>query len=295
MFLKRGEKMKTIIIGAGRIGTAIAYLLQVKGVKIIGVHNQHLNSAEKAIKKIGAGIPLTKKQLTVFAKEADLIIITTPDNQISKMAQYLAKLNLKDSVCFMHMSGLLLSDVLKTDQKSSGVVSFHPLQSVASFQAGIKLLPKAVFTIEGDKKGEKLSRKIVNLLGIKAIYIEKKYKPLYHAAAVMASNYLVTLIYSSYQLLEESKLNSTEIKTGIIELVKGTLNNIERLGPEQALTGPIAREDSNTIKSHQKALLEFLPEYYQLYQTLGEYTVKMAKKEELTTLFTSFKSQSEEE
>lgn len=106
------------------------------------------------------------------------------------------------------------------------------------------------------------------------------------AAAVLASNYLLTLINESFDLLETAGLNSDRIKKEVIELSRGTLNNIEELGTEEALTGPIARGDINTIKKHQQSIKQYSPEELELYQLLGRYTLKLVSKDdELKELF----------
>jgi len=279
--------VKVIIIGAGRIGTVMGYLLRKCGFKITGIYNRSIQSATKAVSIIGEGQAYNRTQLLDNLKEADLLMVTTPDNQIKEVIKMIGDVNLKSDCYLMHMSGLLTSDILKTDSKRMGVFSFHPLQSIASFTEGIKLLPKSVFTIEGDEKGREFARMLADKMGVKYCFLDKKYKPLYHAAAVVASNYLVTLVAASYSLLQEMDLDNFMIRKGIIELVKGTVNNIEEIGPEKALTGPIARGDTETIKAHQQAISEFASDYYQLYQLLGRHTSMLAGHQELVSLFSN--------
>ncbi len=282
--------MKILIIGAGRIGSSFGYLLYKKGFKITGIYNKHYSSACKASKLIGSGIPLKKKDLRNKIEEADLIVITTPDDKIAKIVELVSQYKHK-SLTLIHMSGLYSSDILKHKNNDLAVFSLHPLQSVPDFEEGIQLLPEAVFTLEGCKKGKKIARIIINKLNLKYTTIEKKYKPLYHAAAVIASNYLVTLINSSYQLLEKAGLSETEFKKGLLNLTKGTLNNLEKKKPEDALTGPIARGDRKTIEIHLQALEEYKPQLLDLYKTMGKYTAKMIDKKEILKLFDCIKKE----
>lgn len=277
--------MKVIIIGTGRVGTVIGYLLREKGFRIMGVYNRHYESSCRALEKIGEGNPYTKKELLENIPLVDLLVITTPDGVIRDTVELVGRGNPGKDTYIMHMSGLLSSDVLKIEDWHGGIFSFHPLQAVPSFEEGIKLLPEAVFTIEGNESGERFARELAEKLNFKYFVIKKELKPLYHAAAVMASNYLVTLLNSSFDLLTAAGLDRSEIREGIINLVRGTLQNVEKMGTVKALTGPIAREDIGTIKSHQQALKEYSPSYLELYRILGWYTAEMIDNQELMDFF----------
>ncbi len=268
--------MKVVIVGAGRVGSSFGYLLAEKGFEILGVFNKHFNSARNAVKKIGQGQPLTYSGLLEICNKADLIIITTPDDKIENIAEKILE-NDYSHLYLMHMSGLHSSDILKKAQNIN-VFSLHPLQAIANFKEGIKLLPDSTYTLEGDEKGIKLGKKIIEKLDLNYNIIQKEYKPLYHAAAVIASNYLVTLTAASYELLEEADILNNETKKGLLGLVKGTLNNLENLDPEEALTGPIARGDIKTIQKHIDAIKKHKNKYLELYKVLGEYTAEMKDK-----------------
>jgi len=278
--------MKVIIIGAGRVGTVIGYLLQENGFEILGVNNKHLNSASEAVKLIGDGECFTRKELEKNIKLADLIIVTTPDDVIADIADFLTRCNLKKPVYLMHMSGLYPSHILnKNCIKGCHVFSLHPLQAVASFNEGVKLLPVATFSLEGDEKGLEFGIKLSDRLNLNYCLIKSENKSLYHAAAVIASNYLVTLVNSSYEVLAKAGIQDKDIRNGILNLISGTLSNLENMEPAEVLTGPVARNDINTIKEHRKKLEEIVPEQLKLYNILGEYTAKMANKQQLLQIF----------
>lgn len=291
--------MKVLIIGGGRAGTSMGYLLKSNDFKIIGIYNKHFNSAVEAARLIGEGVPLTENKLERTLIKAELIMITTPDDQISKIASEITDYNLRKPVYLMHMSGLLSSNILNKGGKS-GIYKFslHPLQSIANFKEGIKLLPDSYFTLEGDNKGKKCGKNLVESLNLNYGLIESEYKPLYHIAAVIASNYFITLLNSSFNLLGEAGIDNEKIRQGILSLVQGTLNNIKEMGTESALTGPVVRGDLNTIKKHLRALENFESEYIELYKTLGRFTVDMvinnvslkdySRREELKSILSEF-------
>ncbi len=277
--------MKVLIIGSGRVGTAFGYLLKKSGFKILGVYNRREETGRRALEKIGEGTIYNRKTLLAAVPEADLILITTPDGAIRETAELIAGGGPRGNAYLMHMSGLLDSGVLKVEGWEGGVFSFHPLQAVAGFQEGIQLLPEALYTIEGNEKGESFARELARRMDLKFLVIKKEHKPLYHAAAVIASNYLVTLVNASFQLLKKAGMDHKEVREGIIRLVEGTLRNLQDLPPAAALTGPVARGDLGTLRKHREALAKFAPGFLELYRLLGRYTAEMVDNEEVKNFF----------
>ena len=277
--------MNVLILGIGRVGTAFGYLLRKKGYRILGVYNRHRETGLRALERIGEGTVYDRESLLAAVPVADLIIITTPDRAIKETAGLAGSGGPRNNAYLMHMSGLLDSDLLKIPGWDGGVFSFHPLQAIAGFTEGIKLLPASLFTVEGDEKGERFAGELARSLGLKYLVIKKEYKPLYHAAAVIASNYLVTLVDGSFRLLRKAGMDREEVREGILQLVKGTLENLERMAPAEALTGPIARGDLETIDRHRQALTDYAPELVELYRLLGWYTAEMINNEEIREYF----------
>lgn len=273
--------MNVLILGSGRVGTAFGYLLKERGYRILGVYNRHRETGLRALERIGEGTVYDRESLPAAVPVADLIIITTPDRAIKETAALAGGCSPRNDAYLMHMSGLLDSEILKIPGWEGGVFSFHPLQAIAGFTEGVRLLPEALFTVEGDEKGEKFAGELARSLGLKYLVIKKEYKPLYHAAAVVASNYLVTLVDSSFRLLKKAGMDREEVKKGLLQLVKGTLQNLDQMTPAGALTGPIARGDLETIDRHRQALADYAPEIGELYRLLGWYTAEMIGNEEI--------------
>jgi len=273
--------MNVLILGSGRVGTAFGYLLKERGYRILGVYNRHRETGLRALERIGEGTVYDRESLPAAVPVADLIIITTPDRAIKETAALAGSCSPRNDAYLMHMSGLLDSEILKISGWEGGVFSFHPLQAIAGFTEGVRLLPEALFTVEGDEKGEKFAGELARSLGLKYLVIKKEYKPLYHAAAVVASNYLVTLVDSSFRLLKKAGMDREEVKKGLLQLVKGTLQNLDQMTPAGALTGPIARGDLETIARHRQALADYAPEIGELYRLLGWYTAEMIGNEEI--------------
>lgn len=266
-----------IIIGAGPIGQSMGYILAQNDYQILGFISRSLASAKKGVKLIGEGVATT--EYDDFISEADLIFITTPDQNIEQVAQDLFTKDLVSRAsCLVHMSGACSSKILANDKKV-GRLSLHPLQSIADVETGIEKLPKSFFTIEGNKLGLEVGQKILEFINADYQIISTKDKPVYHAAACVASNYLVAIINLAFDLNEEIGISKNSSRAGLLPLLEGTLHNIKELGPTQALTGPISRADKETIQNHLNSLEEMLTEdKLELYRKLGQYTTELAKK-----------------
>jgi predicted short-subunit dehydrogenase-like oxidoreductase (DUF2520 family) len=100
---------------------------------------------------------------------------------------------------------------------------------------------------------------------------------LYHAGAVTVSNYLVALIDHGLAFYQALGADKREALTAVLPLIKGTLANIERLGTTEALTGPIARGDAETVQGHLEAMQQRAPELLPLYKLLARQTISIAR------------------
>ena len=118
---------------------------------------------------------------------------------------------------------------------------------------------------------------LVEALGGEYFFIDREAKPLYHAGACVVSNYLVTLLDLGIKLLESTGIPSAMASRALLPLVHGTINNVEKIGIPQALTGPIARGDIATVSKHLDCMRELAPELVKLYTVLGCYTAPLAQ------------------
>ncbi|MDK2820597.1 MAG: hypothetical protein PWP31_562 [Clostridia bacterium] len=269
--------MKVGIIGAGAVGTGMGILLKRQGYEIVGVANRTLASAQRAATKLGC---LAFEKLEQLTQEADLVFITTNDTSIGPVTAKVAEHNgFYPGQTVIHMSGSLTSAVLSPAKKAGAMVlSMHPLQSCADAEQAVENIPGSVFSLEGDSKALDLGKKLVNELGGKYFIIKKEEKPLYHAAACVASNYLVSLVDLSYKMMQVTGMEPDMFVQALSPLLDGTLNNIKKKGTVEALTGPISRGDTDTIKQHLKVMDEQVPDLKEFYQVLGQYTVNLASR-----------------
>jgi predicted short-subunit dehydrogenase-like oxidoreductase (DUF2520 family) len=270
--------LKVAIIGAGSVGTAMGYLLKHRGYPVIGAASRTTESAKKAVEFIGEGEATT--DLKAIAKKSEIVFITTPDGVIEEVCRKLALENgFNPGTVVLHMSGALSSEILKSAKAvGANVASLHPLQSFANVKEAVKNLPGSYFCMEGDKAALPVAREIVSVLNGKELTLKVDKKPLYHAGAAVASNFLVATVEFGLELLEAAGIDRQDSLDSLMPLIKGTINNIENLGIPSALTGPISRGDIGVIEDHLKTILRDKPERLRLYTELGRYTVEIAVK-----------------
>lgn len=269
---------KISFIGAGKVGTSLAYLLKRKGYDVFGIASRTINSAQKAYEFIG---DITySNDIYMFIEDSDVVFITTNDDAILTVINGIKEnCEIKEGQIFIHTSGSISAEVFKPLEDLGALgISIHPLQTIANPQEGIKNIIGSLFAIDGNEKAFEFAKQLVNDLEGEAYFIESEKKPLYHLSAVIACNYFVTLMNKSVNLFKKVNIDEKIGTEGLIKLVKGTLNNIERLGTEMALTGPISRGDISTVKDHIESMKKYASDTLELYKTLGIYTLEVALK-----------------
>ena len=264
------------IIGTGMVGTAIGFLLKKAGYKISAIADKSPAALKRARSYI-EGVIFCKSQEAV--DKADYILITTPDDKISSTCREIAlNPSIKNKFVY-HMSGACDLDILDSARKAGATVgSIHPLQSFSSIDQAIQNIPGSYFAITADDKAQVPAKIIVCNLGGIPFLISSGQKPLYHAAACIASNYLVSLMNTVESIYQAIGMNEKDAKKAYLPLVYGSLKNIEKSDSVSSLTGPIARGDLGTIKKHTAAISKNLPQFSSLYSSLGLITVKVAQK-----------------
>lgn len=262
------------IIGAGVVGTAIAIRLEQAGHRFVGVQSR----SEDSLGRFSRYLHWEWRPLEEWIREADIVFITTQDGMIRSVAKELTdRAQYRPGQVWIHCSGSMRAKALQIDERIPvKYLSLHPLQSFASIDQAVTLFQGTHFGVEGDV--EELGEEIVVQLGGIPHRLAPDKKPLYHAGAVIASNYLVTIAALAVRLFEQAGIEKTDALESLLPLMQGTLRNLEKVGLPQALTGPIARGDIDVIRSHLK---EMPAKLQPVYRALGLYTLEigLAKKE----------------
>ena len=270
---KRKQKSRVSIIGTGRLGTTLAVALAASGYSIRSLVARRVQSARKAASLLDANVQvLAAKQLRTLV-DADLFLITVPDDQIAGVARELSLIKADRKVTALHTSGALSSDVLAPlRDKGWRTGSIHPLMSVSAAQ--VASLKGAFWSVEGDRSALRLGKQIVRDLGGKSFSIRSEDKPLYHAAAVMVSGNVVALFDVALEMLGECGLDRKTARAILLPLIASTVRNLETKSPEESLTGTFSRGDLETVKRHLAVLKN--KEVKALYRLLGKRSLKIA-------------------
>jgi len=210
------------------------------------------------------------------ARGTTAVFLTVPDAVLAEMAHALAgQGDAPDGCAAFHCSGTLSGDVLAPlHARGYHVGTLHPLQALAHPLTGADRLFGSWFAVSGEPEAEAVARRLVTQLEGSPLTIPVARRPLYHAATVVASNYLPVLLALAARLLTLAGAREEEAVSALLPLMRGTLENVAELGLANALTGPIARGDLETVRLHLRSLPE--PEG-RLYREFGREAITLAE------------------
>jgi predicted short-subunit dehydrogenase-like oxidoreductase (DUF2520 family) len=269
---------RLVLIGPGRLGTTVARLLAEAGHEIRAIISRDVSRATAAARFVGCpGIGTTDLSRV---REGELVLIALPDDHIGEMAARLRREgHLAPGTVLVHFSGIHPAAILLGEEGPLlHALAIHPLQSFADAVMGVRQLPGSPCSVEGEEALLPLAEALATDLGGIPFRITAERKPLYHAAACVASNYLVTLVDTASEIMAACGFSREDAFHLLTPLLRGTGKNLSALGPELALTGPIARGDLRTVRKHLQALTELPPEISEIYRVLGQRTVALAKR-----------------
>jgi predicted short-subunit dehydrogenase-like oxidoreductase (DUF2520 family) len=265
------QKPTIAIIGPGRAGSALGRALHQAGYAIAAIGGRNPDNVRNLADELGARAcqsPATTIDL------ADLTIVAVPDDVILPLATDMA-----ESLCSaagraaVHLSGAQDRSALRplAQQGSLRIGVFHPLQTFRRGPEAVQNVADTYFGIDADAllrdQLMQLARDVhghpFDLSGIDLA--------LYHAAAVFAANYPITLLAEAITLAVEAGLDGDTARQGMTTLLAGAVNNLRDLAPADAITGPASRGDQGTIERHLEAL-KHDPELQRLYRLLADRT-----------------------
>ena len=259
-------------IGAGTVGTALAVRLSGKGYPVVAVSSRTNASAQRLAEAV-SGCRVHDDGQAV-ADVCQLVFVTTPDDVIARVV---AELRWHSGQGVVHCSGAASTDILEAARGlGADVGAFHPLQTFASVSHAIENIPGSTFAIEAEEPLLTTLKEMASALEGSWVRLGAGDKVLYHAAAVVACNYFVTLVKLATDLWQSFGVSTHEATQALLPLLRGTLNNLDNVGLPHCLTGPIARGDLGTIRSHLNALERAAPEILSTYRELGLKTIPIA-------------------
>ncbi len=282
------QKPTISIIGAGRLGTALGRALSAVGLSVEAVAANHGASARRAARVIGSNPRALAASQLDSLPDSKIILITTPDDVIGEVAEELgrlAKVSDKSSMVgaggrmVLHASGALSSEVLAPLREAGFAVgSMHPLVSISDRASDADTFRNAFFCLEGDRTAVSAARSIVRRLGGQSFLLSSNNKPLYHAAAVLASGHVVALFDIANEMLVQCGLSQRRARAILIPLLRSTVANLSTRSPARALTGTFARGEAATARRHLAAISgHHLDDARAAYLLLGRRSLRLAE------------------
>ena len=266
------------IIGSGHLARTMGRLWQRHGsAELRDVLSRSAANAKSACDFIGGGRPLDDYAGLI---PADIFLIATPDDQIASCCDRLAASGVvQPGAVVFHCSGALPSTVLMPARKCGGLIaSMHPIRSFASPEQVAQSFAGTWCGVEGDEAALTILRPLFIDIGAKLVDIAPAAKTVYHAAAVFACNYVVTLLDVAVQAYAHAGIPEEVALQMMAPLVQKTVDQAFSAGTAAALSGPIARGDMGTVAKQQAAVSTWDGDKGDLYALLAKETMKLAQR-----------------
>jgi predicted short-subunit dehydrogenase-like oxidoreductase (DUF2520 family) len=272
----RSRRRPTVaLIGPGAVGRTLGRLLSRAGFPLV-VAGRRPGSVRAGASWIGAPRAADPAEA---ARRADWVLLTVPDDALAPLARAMAAAGaFRPGQCVLHTSGLHASDALAPARRAgASAASLHPLHSFARPDESLRSFRGSTCAIEGDPRAAAAARRLARAAGGRPVGVDRSRKALYHAGAVMACNDLVALFGGGLGLLRLAGIGRRDATRGLLNLVESTVCNLRRVGYPQALTGPVARGDTGTVRAHRDALSRLAPGLLAAYDAAGRLAVQAAR------------------
>lgn len=273
--MNRVADIEITVIGLGALGTALTEAFAGHDLELKSVYSRNREKVESVAEThkvaTASSFPSELGQL------GEVVFLTVTDAAIVDVADKLSALGGDFSgKTFVHCSGnesAALLDRLK--EKGARTASMHPLQTFNT-HSGAADFNDIYFSLQGDVAVFPLLERMAHLLGAETLAVTEEQKSHLHAAAVFASNYLITLLDAATDTGGLSGLNKKQVREALYPLIDTTLKNFQSTSFPEAISGPIVRGDVETVTQHLQ-LLSNQQELRTLYTVLGQQTVARAE------------------
>lgn len=264
----RGNRPRTAILGAGRVGTALTRALRAAGYPAVVVPQSPAGWARAKA--------LHLPTLHWFPVDAEVMFLCVPDGKIRSLCDVLvAEGRVFRGRIMAHCAGALGLDALVPAQRHGAHAgSLHPLTSVPSAQTSLEGVYAA---IDGDAKAVRVLSAMARDMGMRPFSLRRGERIAYHAAAALASNGLVALAYAAQRILTRAGLSPRRGLAALLPLMDSAVQALREEGLPGALTGPLTRYDDGVVAAHLAALKRD-SDTLDVYRTLMRLGVDIAVK-----------------
>ncbi len=264
-------KLKLGFIGAGRAGTGLATGFAHAGGDVVAVASRSIASAQALVKRVRGARACAPQEV---ADRADLVFLTVPDDAIERVA---SSIRWRAGSACVHCSGAADLDALKKAAADGALTGgFHPLHMFGEPGQSPDALAGCAIALAGpDALLEKLER-LARSLGAKPLRLPEGGRALYHAAANFSGAFVIALVQETIALWKKLGIAEADALAALLPLLRGTVDNVERLGAAGGLGSAVARGDVGTIRRHLDALAQSAPDSLELYRILSLRTIPLA-------------------
>jgi len=252
---------KIVVIGRGKVGQSLTHAFAQQGFPVNNIGRSLVAQSEAV-------------------KHADIVLICVDDASIQSVCDQLA-LNFPEDCVVSHCSGSLDSQaLLSAKQKGCSIASTHPLNTFPNLEDSLLLFSSnqhgSYLYAEGDDQALQALLPAFETIGFTSLAIERDTKPLYHAACVFASNYLVSLMDMSLESAAAAGLDRQQFWLSLQPIIRATIENISHKGISESLSGPIARGEHSIVTAHIRYLDEQSDSLKNSYVDLGLRALEIA-------------------
>jgi predicted short-subunit dehydrogenase-like oxidoreductase (DUF2520 family) len=268
----RPARLAVGVVGAGRVGPALAASLQLAGHRPVAVSGVSDASRRRA------GLLLPDVPMVPPAevlRRADLVLLTVPDDALPGLVEGLAETGaVRPGQLLVHTSGRYGAKVLDPALRAGALpLALHPAMTFTGSPVDVQRLAGCSFGVTAPDGLRTAAEALVIEMGGEPEWIAEESRPLYHAALALGANHLVTLVAQSMELLRAAGVEAPDRMLG--PLLGAALDNALRSG-DAALTGPVARGDAGTVAAHVAQLREHAPQTVAGYLAMARATADRA-------------------
>nr|WP_260636445.1 DUF2520 domain-containing protein [Streptomyces angustmyceticus] len=268
----RPARLTVGVVGAGRVGPALAASLQLAGHRPVAVSGVSDASVRRAAALL-PDVPLVTPA-EVLAR-ADLVLLTVPDDALADLVSGLAETGaVRPGQLLVHTSGRFGTAVLDPATRAGALpLALHPAMTFTGTSVDVQRLAGCSFGVTSPDELRMAAEALVIEMGGEPEWIAESARPLYHAALAIGANHLVTLVAQSMDLLRDAGVQAPDRMLG--PLLGAALDNALRSG-DAALTGPVARGDAGTVAAHIAELRRHAPQSVAGYVAMARTTADRA-------------------
>jgi predicted short-subunit dehydrogenase-like oxidoreductase (DUF2520 family) len=270
------KQFKIGVIGAGRVGSNLAYWLSKGGWHISGIFDENHEAAKRIAYVIPTGVYTNLYQIY---RNCDVAIFAVPDNELLGLLDSASEYGYTRVCTLIHTSGVAPSLFLNLAGIKYSRASMHPLLSVPLLNTRNNVFFKQMFGVEGDEIGLNLACELIADLNARPIFIDSYKKPIYHSAAVYSTNFIFANLLIAMKMSIDAGLTGEQAKSITIRMAKSTIQNFSANADLRGLTGPAVRGDIETLLQHLHVLDNI--NHTEIYKAMTNYIVGISKQKDL--------------